>query len=109
MAPPRRRATDSPGGAPTVSVTVRNTSARDSRELVQVYLQPAEADQPVRLVGWATVDVAAGARGTVEVATEARLWRRWDTEAGRWGTPLSGGGLLVARGLGDIRATLPLG
>ncbi len=96
---------DSP---PTVAVTVRNTSARDSRELVQVYFQPTETEQPVRLVGWATVDVAAGASAAVEVATEARLWRRWDTEAGGWGTPLSGGDLLVARGLGDVRATLPL-
>jgi beta-glucosidase len=96
------------GGTPTVAVTVRNTSSRDSRELVQVYLQPAEADQPVRLVGWATVDVAAGASATVEVTTEARLWRRWDTAAGQWGTPLAGGELLVARGLGDIRHRLAL-
>jgi beta-glucosidase len=95
-------------GAPTVAVTVRNTSERDSRELVQVYFQPTESDQPVRLVGWATVEVASGASAAVEVATDARLWRRWDTEAGGWGTPLSGGELLVARGLGDIRATLPL-
>ena len=95
-------------GAPTVAVTVRNTSARDSRELVQVYFEPAEADQPVRLVGWASVDVAAGASAAVEVPTDARLWRRWDTDAARWGTPLTGGELLVARGLGDIRSRLPL-
>jgi beta-glucosidase len=99
---------EGPDGAPTVAVTVRNTSPRDSRELVQVYFQPAEPDQPVRLAGWATVEVAAGASAAVEVTTDARLWRRWDTEAGGWGPPLSGGELLVARGLGDIRATLPL-
>jgi beta-glucosidase len=99
---------DGGGGAPAVSVTVRNTSARDSRELVQVYFQPAETDQPVRLVGWAGVDVAAGASASVEVRTDARLWRRWDTAAGRWGASLTGGELLVARGLGDIRASLPL-
>jgi beta-glucosidase len=95
-------------GSPTVSVTVRNTAGRDSRELVQVYLQPAETDQPVRLVGWSTVDVAAGATATVEVATEPRLWRRWDTAADGWASLAEGGELLVARGLGDIRFRLPL-
>ncbi|SDP52490.1 beta-glucosidase [Pedococcus dokdonensis] len=95
-------------GSATVSVTVRNTGARDSRELVQVYLQPSEADQPVRLVGWTSVEVAAGSSATVQVATDARLWRRWDTAADRWASLAAGGELLVARGLGDIRHRLPL-
>lgn len=98
----------SPGGSPTLSVTVRNTASRDSREVVQVYFQPAEADQPVRLVGWTTVDVPAGGSATVEVTTEARLWRRWDTSTGGWASLAPGGELLVARGLGDIRLRLPL-
>lgn len=95
-------------GSPTVSVTVGNTADRDSREVVQVYLQPAEEDQPVRLVGWSTVDVAAGGSATVEVATDPRLWRRWDTAADAWSTLAPGGELLVARGLGDVRFRLPL-
>ncbi|KRF23234.1 beta-glucosidase [Phycicoccus sp. Soil803] len=94
--------------SPTVSVAVRNTAGRDSRELVQVYLQPSEADQPVRLVGWSTVDVAAGESATVEVTTDPRLWRRWDTAADGWASLADGGELLVARGLGDIRFRLPL-
>ncbi|WP_344136966.1 beta-glucosidase family protein [Pedococcus bigeumensis] len=95
-------------GSPRVSVTVRNTADRDSREVVQVYLQPHETDQPVRLVGWSTVDVAAGGSATVEVTTDARLWRRWDTAADAWASLADGGELLVARGLGDIRSRLPL-
>jgi beta-glucosidase len=63
----------------------------------------------VRLVGWSTVDVAAGGSATVEVTTDARLWRRWDTEADQWSSLAPGGELLVARGLGDIRHRLPLG
>jgi beta-glucosidase len=94
--------------APTVRVSVRNTGGRDSREVVQVYLQPAETDQPVRLVGWATADVAAGQSATVEVTTDPRLWRRWDADAGTWSTLSGSGELLVARGLGDIRARLSL-
>ena len=96
-------------GTPSVQVTVRNTSARDSREVVQVYFQPAEEDQPVRLVGWTGVTVPAGDEATVEVTTEARLWRRWDTDAGAWASLSGAGELLVARGLGDVRHRIPLG
>lgn len=91
-----------------VRVRVRNTSDRDSREVVQAYFQPSEPDQPVRLVGWGSATVQAGGSAEVEVSTDSRLWRRWDTAAGEWGTPLTGGELLVARGLGDIRTRLPL-
>lgn len=95
---------------PRVAVEVRNTSGRPSREVVQVYLRPAEADrerEPVRLVGFTAVRVGAGESALVEVATDHRLWRRWDDEAGTWGAPLRGGDLLVARGLGDIRSSCP--
>jgi beta-glucosidase len=98
-----------PGGAsPTVRVRLTNTGERDSREVVQVYLDPQTEGQPVRLVGWATAQVPTGASTTVEVTTDARLWRRWDRQAGSWGEPLTGGRLLLARGLGDIRANLPV-
>lgn len=92
---------------PAVAVTVHNSAGRPSREVVQVYLRPAEPDQPVRLVGWAAVDVPAGGAARTTVTTDGRLWRRWDAGAGRW-TPLHGGELLLARGLGDIRARVPL-
>jgi len=95
-------------GAPTVEVTVRNTGDRDSREVVQVYLQPAEHDQPVRLVGWAAAEVPAGASATVAVDCDDRLWRRWDSAAGGWARLAEGGELIVARGLGDVRHRLPL-
>ncbi len=95
-------------GSP-VEVTVTNTGERRSREVVQVYLAPDGAEEPVRLVGWQPVTLDPGASASVPVSTDARLWRRWDTEANRWGEPLSGGELLIARGLGDIRARLPLG
>jgi beta-glucosidase len=94
--------------APRVEVTVRNTARRDSREVVQVYLQPAGADEPVRLVGWAAAEVPAGGTATVTVECDARLWRRWDEQTGRWAPLPNGGELLVARGLGDIRHRLAL-
>jgi beta-glucosidase len=65
-------------------------------------------DQPVRLVGWTAAPVAAGDSARVEVSTDARLWRRWDTGSSSWTRIADRGRLLVARGLGDIRASLPL-
>jgi beta-glucosidase len=94
------------GDSPSVTVTVTNTGTRTSREVVQVYLRPVESDEPVRLVGWTAVTVAAGQAARVVVQTDRRLWRRWDTEANGWTRLSDGGELLVARGLGDIRATV---
>jgi beta-glucosidase len=95
-------------GSPAVAVTVTNTGSRDSREIVQVYLLPAEPDQPVRLVGWRAVTAAPGESVRAEVHTDERLWRRWSTANNRWEALAPGGQLLLARGLGDIRARLDL-
>jgi beta-glucosidase len=101
---------DASGEAPAVTVTLRNTADRASREVIQVYLTPAEPDQPVRLTGWAAAQVDAGGTADVTVHCDARMWRRWDTGAQRWDRLADGGELLIARGLGDIRLrlTLPL-
>jgi beta-glucosidase len=97
-----------PGSPPAVAVTVANTGERTSREVVQLYFQPAESDEPVRLVGWASVEVAAGQAARLTVRADDRLWRKWNTTTNGWDRVAEGGELLVARGLGDIRATLPL-
>ncbi len=96
------------GDSPGVTVTVCNTGTRPSREVVQVYFRPAERDQPVRLVGWEPVTVAPGRSARVTVSTDRRMWRRWNTDAARWDRLGPGGEYLIARGLGDIRATLPV-
>jgi beta-glucosidase len=88
-----------------VTVELTNTSARESREVVQVYLQPTEDDQPIRLVGFTTVSLAAGETRAVAVACDPRAARTWD--GGAW-RPLTSGRLLVARGLGDIRGEVAL-
>jgi beta-glucosidase len=92
-----------------VAVSVTNTGTRPSREVAQVYFQPQEDGQPVRLVGWQAATVGPGETADLEIPVNPRLLRRWDSDAGRW-TRLSGRGqLLIARGLGDIRATLDVG
>jgi beta-glucosidase len=86
-------------GPDALTVTVENTGDRPGREVVQVYLEPP--GERVRLAGWAVVDgVAAGERRTVRVPLDPRASGRW-TDLGR--QPLTGGLLLVARGLGDVR------
>ncbi|WP_415853689.1 beta-glucosidase family protein [Sinomonas sp. G460-2] len=93
---------------PTLQVEVTNTASRPSRETVQVYFDPAEPGQPVRLVGYAGEEVAPGATVSVTVACDPRLFRRWDESSGSW-VPMTGqGSLLVARGLGDVRARIPM-
>jgi beta-glucosidase len=94
--------------SPAVTVTVANTGRRASREVVQVYFAPAERDEPVRLVGWQAVRVAAGESARVTVHTDRRLWRSWNTTTNSWDRLGAGGELLVARGLGDVRATIRL-
>ena len=96
------------GDSPAVTTTVTNTGRRPSREIVQVYFRPAENDEPVRLVGWQAVTVAPGESARVTVRTDPRLWRSWNTSTSTWDRLSPAGELLVARGLGDIRATLPL-
>ena len=92
----------------TVSVTIRNAGGRVSREVVQVYFRPAEHDQPVRLVGWASATVEPGAEATVLVPLDQRMWRRWDEPSNSWRRLAGRGELLIARGLGDIRDSIDL-
>jgi len=99
---------DTPGAGPRVTVSLRNTSGRASREVVQVYFAPANPQQPVRLAGWASTEVAAGQTADVTVACDRRMWRRWDATAGGWAMLPDAGELLIARGLGDIRLRLPV-
>ncbi|BCJ46706.1 glycosyl hydrolase [Actinoplanes ianthinogenes] len=89
----------------SVTVTVTNTGTRTSREVVQAYLRPDDPEQPVRLAGWSAVTVEPGESARVTVHTDARMWRVWNTTTQDW-ERASGGQLLIARGLGDIRATL---
>ncbi|AOW94906.1 glycosyl hydrolase [Rhodococcus sp. WMMA185] len=93
-------------GQSSVRVNVSNVGDRESREVVQLYFDPVEPDQPVRLVGWQGVTIPAGSAADVEVSADSRMLRRWDTSSSSW-TPLSGRGqFILARGLGDVRATL---
>jgi beta-glucosidase len=86
----------------SVSVVLANIAERPSSEVVQVYWRP-EGSAPVRLVGYAVADeVVPGEERMVTVACDPRAFRLWNEAASDWDVP-SGGTLLIARGLGDIR------
>lgn len=91
----------------TVVVEITNTAAVSSREVVQIYYDSMLEQQPVRLVGWGDALVEPGATASVRVACDERMWRTWDAARHSW-QELSGGTLLVARGLGDVRLRIPL-
>ncbi|MEV6968947.1 glycoside hydrolase family 3 C-terminal domain-containing protein [Hamadaea sp. NPDC051192] len=70
----------------TATVTLRNTGSRPGREVVQVYLAPAEPDpdRPVRwLVGFASVTADPGQAATVGIDLPERAFQSW---AGGWRT-----------------------
>ncbi|WP_163506396.1 beta-glucosidase [Fodinicola acaciae] len=81
-----------------VVVELENSGSRVGGEVVQAYVQPE--GETVRLAGWSVVDaVPPGERRTVTVELDPRVLRVWRDG---W-KPVSGGEILVARGLGDVR------
>ncbi|MFC4059083.1 glycoside hydrolase family 3 C-terminal domain-containing protein [Planomonospora corallina] len=69
-----------------VRVRVRNTGERPGREVVQVYLRPAEEDpeRPVRwLAGFAVAEAAPGESAEVVVEIPARAYERWTGQGWR--------------------------
>lgn len=94
-------------GVKAVTVALTNTGQRSGKETVQVYRIPRDDGQPVRLIGWGHVSLHPGQSGTVHINCDLRTQRIWDTDEHRW-LPLSGGSIVIARGLGDPRITVPL-
>ncbi|MBT8163596.1 MULTISPECIES: glycoside hydrolase family 3 C-terminal domain-containing protein [Arthrobacter] len=90
-----------------VEVTLTNIGTRHGRETVQVYRVPRDPADPVRLIGWSQVSLGPGEHDTVQVTCDHRPQRVWDPAERRW-HQLPGGTIVIARGLGDVRASLPV-
>nr|WP_256976752.1 glycoside hydrolase family 3 C-terminal domain-containing protein [Streptomyces sp. CS113] len=100
-APPVTRA----GDDLTVRVRVRNTGAREGREVVQVYLaRPASAlDRPVRwLAGYAAVRARPGETVTATVRVPARSLSHWSVAEHAWRTEPGPCRLQAGRSAGDL-------
>jgi beta-glucosidase len=76
-----------PGAAVRVTVRVRNTGRRRSREVVQIYAgRPDSAiERPVRwLVGFAAVVAEPGDCADATIIVPARAFEHWSVGDGRW-------------------------
>ena len=91
---------------PTVRVTITNTGDRPSREVAQVYFQPADTNLPIRLVGWYAATVEPAQSLEVVVTCDLRMWRTWDVASGSWQELPVTGEFVIARGLADVRAVI---
>ncbi|WP_329103342.1 glycoside hydrolase family 3 C-terminal domain-containing protein [Micromonospora sp. NBC_01699] len=99
---------DTTADNPVAVVTLRNAGSRTGREVVQLYVGPAEPDpeRPTRqLAGFATVTAAPDETITVRVPLAARSTQIW---AGQWRTVPGPYTVEAARGVADIRLTTTL-
>ena len=81
--PPRA----TPGAAVRVTVELRNTGGRRSREVVQLYASRSDSgiERPVRwLVGFAAVIADPGERVTATLIVPPRAFEHWSVEHSRW-------------------------
>ncbi|UUU43578.1 glycoside hydrolase family 3 C-terminal domain-containing protein [Streptomyces sp. NBC_00162] len=77
------------GGGCEIPVVLRNTGARQGREVVQVHLSRPDSavERPVRwLAGWAAVQAGPGERVTAYVRIPARALQHWSPAARAWVT-----------------------
>ncbi|MCU1680294.1 MAG: beta-glucosidase [Amycolatopsis sp.] len=98
------------GQPTTVTVPLHNNGTHDSREVVQVYLETSAGPlRPVRwLAGFATADVAAGARTTVDVQLAPRAFEVWDEPTHTWQTPSGEYRVHIGRSSRDLRCAVSL-
>jgi len=95
-------------GLGTAVVGLRNAGARRGREVVQVYLGPADSDpeRPIRwLAGFAVVEADPGDTVTVEIALPERAAQIWDATKHGWRTVGGQYTLEAAHSIEDRRLT----
>ncbi|PWI18633.1 glycosyl hydrolase [Streptomyces sp. Act143] len=91
----------------TVTVRVRNTGGRAGREVVQVYLAPAEpGDRPEHLLaGFAGVEAAPGESVETVVELPRRAFESWSEEEGAWSFVKGSYEIRIGRSITDRRLT----
>ncbi|MCT9083243.1 beta-glucosidase [Streptomyces fulvoviolaceus] len=94
----------------TVRVRLRNSGTRAGREVVQVYLAPAEAEagaeRPARrLAGFAGVAAAPGESVEATVELPRRAFEIWDEKTASWSFVKGSYEIQVGRSIDDRRVT----
>jgi hypothetical protein len=95
----------------TVTVQLRNSGARAGREVVQLYLAPAQPGphRPGRrLAGFASVTAAPGERVRVRIELPDRAFESWDEAAGSWRRMTGAYEIQACRSVADRRLTAAL-
>ncbi|WP_430331804.1 beta-glucosidase [Rhodococcus sp. ACT016] len=100
-------AAETDSGAVTVEVTVRNDGPRVGREVVQLYLggEGTDANDPLRLVGFASVVAGAGETVTARITVDRQTLARWDESSAVWRVAGGSRTLVAARSVADRRLT----
>ncbi|MET7455457.1 glycoside hydrolase family 3 C-terminal domain-containing protein [Streptomyces sp. NPDC005574] len=91
-----------------VRVRLRNDGTRTGREVVQVYLAPADRDPgrpPRQLAGFATVEAGPGERVEVTVELPRRAFEIWDETTNSWSFVKGSYEIQVGRSITDRRLT----
>ena len=94
-------------GGLSVAVTLQNTSAREGKAVVQVYLfspSTGEIASSLMLADFAAVTVAAQRSMTVEIPLTARLFQRWSVSQHQWVTQTGDWEVRVGSASNDIAA-----
>ncbi|MFD0003417.1 beta-glucosidase [Streptomyces sp. NPDC127178] len=92
----------------TVTVRLRNSGERTGREVVQVYLAPAEpgTDRPARgLAGFAGVATGPGETAEAVIELPRRAFEMWDERTNSWTFVKGSYEIQVGRSIADRRVT----
>ncbi|MFJ6082391.1 beta-glucosidase [Streptomyces sp. NPDC092369] len=92
----------------TATIRVRNSGTRPGREVVQLYLAPAEpsADRPGRwLAGFASVGAGPGETTEAVIELPRRTFEIWDETANGWSFVKGSYEIQVGRSITDRRIT----
>ncbi|MEV8561183.1 glycoside hydrolase family 3 C-terminal domain-containing protein [Streptomyces sp. NPDC051917] len=95
----------------TARVRLRNTGERPGREVVQIYVSPAEPDpaRPARrLAGFASAEAGPGESVEVTVALPRRAFEIWDETANTWACVKGSYEIAAGRSIADRRLTAPI-
>ncbi|MGJ5751194.1 beta-glucosidase [Streptomyces puniciscabiei] len=95
----------------TARVRLRNTGERPGREVVQVYVSPAEPGpgRPARrLAGFASAEAGPGESVEVTVALPRRAFESWDETANAWSCVKGSYEIAAGGSIADRRLTAPI-
>jgi beta-glucosidase len=81
--------------------TIRNSGDRDGADVIQVYAALPDGDAPDRLVGFARVEVPAGASAPFTIPVPTRRLATRDPASHAWRQPAGAHRITVARHAGD--------